>query len=111
MNNIEVNDPIRLAAPVVFRAIDKYIESNIVAATETKIRGGDRVTWGDDNGYPDYLLSLYKEVATLGSIVNGCVDYVAGNEVTFVSELFPEGKCNRLGELAVDIVRGAALDW
>lgn len=111
MSNTEVNDPIRLAAPVVFRAIDKYIESNIVAATETKIRGGDRVNWGDDNGYPDYLLSLYKDVATLGSIVNGCVDYVAGNEVTFVSELFPEGKCNRLGELAVDIVRGAALDW
>ena len=110
MNNI-ANNEIRLSAPVMLRAIDKYIESNIVAPTELKVRGGDRIQWGDDNGYPDYLLKLYKDVATLGSIVNGCVDYVAGNEVTFVSELFPEGKCNRLGELAVDIVRGAALDW
>lgn len=113
MSNTEIKtqDPVRLAAPVVFRAIDKYIESNIVAATETKTRGGDRVNWGDSNDYPDYLLGLYRDVATLGSIVNGCVDYVAGNEVSFVSELFADGKCNRLGELAVDIVRGAALDW
>lgn len=110
MNNI-ANNEIRLSAPVMLRAIDKYIESNIVAPTESKMRGGERIQWGDDNGYPDYLLGLYKDVATLGSIVNGCVDYVAGNEVTFVSGLFPEGKCNRLGELAVDIVRGAALDW
>lgn len=113
MSNTEakIQDSVRLAAPVVFRAIDKYIESNIVAATETKVRGGERVNWGDNNDYPDYLLGLYRDVATLGSIINGCVDYVAGNEVTFVSALFPEGKCNRFGELAVDIVRGAALDW
>ena len=114
MNNIEANktpDTVRLSAPVVFRAIDRYIESNIVKATETKSRGGDRVQWGDNNAYPDYLLSLYKDVATLGSIVNGCVDYTAGNDVTLLSPLFPEGKCNRLGELAVDIVRGAAQDW
>lgn len=114
MNNIEANktpDTVRLSAPVVFRAIDRYIESNIVKATETKSRGGDRVQWGDNNAYPDYLLGLYKDVATLGSIVNGCVDYVAGNDVSFASEFFPDGKCNRLGELAVDLVRGAALDW
>ena len=113
MNNIEAKtpDPVRLSAPVVFRAIDRYIESNIVKATEVKTRGGDRISWGDNNAYPDYLLGLYKDVATLGSIVNGCVDYVAGNDVTLLSPLFPEGKCNRLGELAVDIVRGAAQDW
>ena len=114
MNNIEANkipDTVRLSAPVVFRAIDRYIESNIVKATETKSRGGDRVQWGDNNAYPDYLLSLYKDVATLGSIVNGCVDYVAGNDVALESELFPDGICNTKGQTAADIVRGAALDW
>ena len=101
-----------MAVPMVFRAIDKYVETNIVPATETKTRGDSgRVVWGPSDTYPDYLYGLYKDVATLGSIVNGCVDYVAGNDVQLVSELFPEGKCNRTGELAVDIVRGAALDW
>lgn len=104
------NDSLRMSVPMVFRAVDKYVESNIVPATETKGRG-DRIQWGPSNNYPDYLLGLYRDVATLGSIVNGSVDYVAGNDVAFVSELFPEGKCNITGELAVDIVRGCALDW
>lgn len=104
------SDAIRMAVPVVFRAVDRYVESNIVPATEAK-DSRDRILWGPSNKYPDYLLGLYKDVATLGSIVNGSVDYVAGNEVTLLSALFPEGKCNKTGELAVDIVRGCALDW
>lgn len=99
------------ATPVFFRAIDRYVETNIVPATETKLRGKDRIMWGDQDKYPAYILSLYRDVATLGSIVNGCVDYAAGNAVTLVSPLFPEGKCNRKGELAVDVLRGAALDY
>lgn len=96
--------------PVFFRAVDRYVETHIVAPTEVKTRG-DRILWGDDDKYPDYLLELYRDVATLGSIVNGSVDYVAGNAVTLVSDLFPGGVCNTRGELAVDIVRGCALDW
>lgn len=98
------------AVPVFFRAIDRYVETNIVAATETKMRGKDRIMWGDRDKYPSYILGLYNDVATLGSIVNGAIDYVAGNEVRLVSPLFPEGRCNKKGELAVDIVRGAAMD-
>ena len=83
MNNTNQNpDPVKMSMPVVFRAVDKYVESNIVPATETKTRGDSgRVLWGPGNNYPAYLLGLYKDVATLGSIVNGCVDYVAGNDV------------------------------
>ncbi len=113
-NTSQTNNPdlVKMSMPMVFRAVDKYVESNIVPATETKTRGDSgRVVWGPSDTYPDYLYGLYKDVATLGSIVNGCVDYVAGNDVHLVSELFPEGKCNRTGELAVDVVRGAALDW
>ncbi len=98
------------AVPVFFRAIDRYVETNIVAATETKMRGKDRIVWGDRDKYPSYILGLYNDVATLGSIVNGAIDYVAGNEVRLASPLFPEGRCNKKGELAVDIVRGAAMD-
>ena len=104
------DNKIREQAPVFFRAIDRYVETNIVPATEAKTRG-DRIQWGPGDKYPDYILGLYRDVATLGSIVNGAVDYVAGNAVTLLSELFPNGKCNKTGELAVDIVRGAALDW
>lgn len=96
--------------PVFFRAIDKYVETHIVSAKETKGRH-DRINWGDGNAYPDYILSLYEDVATLGSIVNGCVDYVAGNDVTLVSPLFPSGKLNAKGEIAEDLVRGCALDY
>ena len=99
------------ATPVFFRAIDRYVETNIVPATETKLRGKDRIMWGEQDKYPAYIMDLYRDVATLGSIVNGCVDYTAGNEVTLVSPLFPEGKCNRKGELAVDVLRGCALDF
>jgi hypothetical protein len=99
-----------VSVPVFFRAIDRFVETNIVAPTESKGRG-DKIVWGDNNGYPSYLMGLYKDVATLGSIVNGSVDYVAGNDVKLASPLFPEGKMNPSGQLAVDIVRGCALDW
>lgn len=96
--------------PFFFRAIDRYVETHIVSAKETKGRH-DRIVWGDGNAYPDYIVGLYKDVATLGSIVNGCVDYTAGNDVRLDSGLFPEGKVNNSGEIAEDIVRGAALDY
>jgi len=112
MTNTTTNpDTVRSAVPVLLRAVDKYVETNIVPATETKQRGKDIVMWGPGNKYPDYILGLYRDVATLGSIVNGSVDYVAGNAVTLVSALFPEGRCNKKGDMAVDIVRGMALDW
>ena len=107
MNNTKTTNDER---PVIFAAINRHIEQNIVAPTETKGRGA-RVAWGEKDAYPEYLLSLYRDVATLGSIINGAVDYVAGNEVTLNSQLFPGGKMNTKGELAVDLVRGAALDW
>ena len=107
MNN---TTPSTEASPVFFRAIDRYVETHIVSATETKGRH-DRIVWGDGNAYPDYIVGLYKDVATLGSIVNGCVDYTAGNNVQLASRLFPDGIVNQSGEIAEDIVRGAALDY
>jgi len=97
---------------VKFIAVDRYVETNIVAPTEVSTHGSSgRILWGKKNDYPHYLLALYRDVASLGSIVNGSVDYVAGNGATLRTELFPTGKVNRKGELAIDIVRGVALDW
>ena len=95
--------------PSFFRAIDRYIETHIVSAKETKGRH-DRIVWGEGNAYPDYLVGLFKDVATLGSIINGCVDYVLGDEVRLFSRYFPEGVCNLKGETPADLVRGAAFD-
>lgn len=73
-------------------------------------KGRSMVSWGADNAYPDYLLSLYDNVATLRSIINGCVDFVAGNEVTGVSPL-PEGVMNRKGETLQEQIRLLAGDY
>ena len=71
-------------ANVAFAAIEPYIESNIVSAKEKRLPGKDFVEWGDRNAYPDYLLDLYNNVATLKSIIDGCVDYIAGDDVTIL---------------------------
>lgn len=110
MTNTTTTDNNNLA-PVFFRAVDQYVETNIVSAKETRMRGKDRVVWGDQDKYPSYVLDLYRNVATLGSVINGAVDYVAGDDVQLLSDLFPGGVCNRKGELAVDVVRGCALDY
>ena len=76
-------------------------------------KGGGRrfVTWGSNNDYPDYLLSLRSEVATLDSIVNGCIDYTVGNGVRMegIGEEWSK-KVNRYGETAEDIVKKLADD-
>lgn len=67
---------------VAFAAINQYVESNIVSPTEKKVRGKDMVMWGDGNIYPQYLLDLYRNVTSLHSIIDGDVDYIAGDDVT-----------------------------
>lgn len=95
------------AASLSFAAIDRYIERNIVAPTEVQRGGTGWVSWGENNSYPDYLLTLYKDVTTLHSIVDGCVDYTVGNgaRTTLLG-----GRMNRRGETVDDIVRQLAWD-
>ena len=63
-------------------AIDKYIEDTIVRPTEIENKSKGFVQWGDKNDYPDYLLALYENVATLQSVINGTVDFIVGDKVT-----------------------------
>ena len=48
-----------------FAALYPFKETNEILPTEKEIRGQGFLSWGEDNQYPFYLLSLYKDVATL----------------------------------------------
>lgn len=99
-------------ANVAFAAIEPYIESNIVSAKEKRLPGKDFVEWGDRNAYPDYLLDLYNNVATLKSIIDGCVDYIAGDDVTILPlRNGMEGVMNGKGDTIVEQVRDIAKDY
>ena len=98
-------------ANVAFTAINPYVESNIVSSKEKKSPGKDFVEWGDGNLYPEYLQDLYENVATLKSIIDGCVDYIAGDDVTILP-LRPgmDGVMNSKGDTIVEQVRDVAMN-
>lgn len=60
---------------------EPYIEINKILPTETEVRGAKWISWGDNNIYPIYLYELYKDVATLRTIINTVCDYVVGDGV------------------------------
>ena len=98
---------------VSFAAIDSYVESNMLLPTEKVYSGKDLVEWGTRNGYPDYLLDLYNNVPTLRSIINGNIDYVAGDDVT-ITPLRPEYtnmEMNLRGDTIREQVKDLAKDY
>lgn len=94
-----------------FAAINPYAESNIISPKETKYTGKEYVEWGDGNQYPVFLQTLYDNVPTLKSIIDGCVDYVAGDGIS-IQQLGenPVGKMNANGDTIVEQVRDVAFD-
>ena len=96
-----------------FAAIDSYLETNIVSPVEKVLAGRDLVEWGTRNAYPDYLLDLYNNVPTLRSIINGNIDYVAGNDVTILplQEEFTNQEMNRRGDTIREQVKDIAKDF
>ena len=96
-----------------FTAIDPYLEQNIVLPTEKVLSGRDMVEWGTRNMYPEYLLELYNNVPTLRSIINGNIDYVAGDDVTIVplQAEFTNQEMNRRGDTIREQVRDIAKDY
>ena len=80
MSNTKSTDAKGARVAVSFAALDPYLETVGVAPTERKTRG-DRIDWGERNRYPDYILELYNSVPTLQSIINGTVDFIAGDDV------------------------------
>ena len=105
----------------LFRAVDQVMVDNIVEPIEVDSKKGFWL-WGENNDYPQYLDGLYKEVATLRSIIEGTIDFVVGdkveiddvvwNEVVNDKGVTPEDLCRDLtrdylkyGGFAVNVVR------
>ena len=97
---------------VSFAAIDQYVESNIILPTE-KVTHRNFVEWGEGNNYPGYILDLYNNVTTLRSIINGNIDFVAGDDVTIrpLRDRFIDGIMNTRGDTINVIVRDIAKDY
>ena len=96
-----------------FAAIDQYVEQNIVLPTEKIISSREWVEWGTRNAYPEYLLDLYNNVPTLRSIINGNIDYVAGDDVSItpLREEFDNQEMNKRGDSIREQVRDIAKDF
>ena len=111
MSSTPQNEAKRL--PISFAAIDPYLEQTIVLPTEKVINGKDMVEWGTRNDYANYLLSLYNNVPTLRSIINGNIDFVAGDDQTILPlrEEYTNQEMNRMGETIREQVRELAKDF
>lgn len=98
---------------ITFAAIDPYVEQNIVLPTEKLSSGKNMVEWGTRNAYPDYLLDLYNNVPTLRSIINGNIDYIAGDDVSInpLQEEFTNQEMNRRGDTIREQVKDIAKDY
>lgn len=103
------NKPTKSVA-VAFSALGSYIESRIVEATETKNYRHDFIEWGRGNDFPQYLLSLYRDVASLRSVINGSTDYVVGNSITSQVPLLM-GEINDEGQTVIELVECIAKDY
>lgn len=98
---------------VTFAAIDQYVESNIVLPTEKVSTSKDLVEWGAKNIYPSYLLDLYNNVTTLRSVINGNIDFIAGDDVSILplGERFADGVMNSKGDTIREQVKDLAKDF
>lgn len=89
-----------------FKAINPYAIVDFVDREEKALKGKNDVeviTWGKNNNYPNYLLSLYNEVGTLRTLINGCVDYTLGNGINCPELINSRGES--LEEIITKLVR------
>ena len=100
-------------ANISFAAINPYSESNIVTPKETLYTGREWVEWGDSNQYPEFLQALYDNVPTLQSIIEGCVDYAAGDEIVIVplNDTLEPGVMNLKGDTIEEQVNDLDRDF
>lgn len=94
---------------VSFLAVDQYIVDNIVKPIEKEFKDKGFIYWGEYNDYPDYIENLYKNVATLKSIIDGLTDYICGDDIEIKNEIF-SSFINSKGETLQDIIRYIAKD-
>lgn len=93
---------------VSLRAIDEYLETNIVKPTESTTARGF-VSWGKNNDFPDYLLDLRENVSTLRALQDGLRDYIAGDGVDVYVAQFKDS-INKNGDTLEDLISWIAED-
>lgn len=97
-----------LSVEVNFAAIDKTLERLIPSSAERRSSGGTgMVIWGTRNNFPAYLDTVARTTATLKSIILGCVDYVAGDDVIVAA---PPELSWLTATKAIEIIRNSAED-
>ena len=111
MSNTEQNKPAR--ARISFAAIDPYIDTNIILPVEKFVPAKDLMEWGTRNSYPDYLLDLYNTVPTLRAIINGNIDFIAGDDVSILplTQHLPNGIMNNRGDHIREQIKDISKDY
>lgn len=92
---------------VQLSAIDPVLTTNVPEYIEEKVRGKEYISYGKNNLFPNYLWDLYNTVASLQSIINGTVDFICGNDISFRDR---DNVINSKGETILDIVKKIAVD-
>ena len=111
MSNTEQNKPAR--ARISFAAIDPYIDTNIILPVEKFVSAKDLMEWGTRNSYPDYLLDLYNNVPTLRAIINGNIDFIAGDDVSILplTQHLSNGIMNNRGDHIREQIKDISKDY
>lgn len=111
MSNTEQNKPAR--ARISFAAIDPYVDTNVILPVEKFVPAKDLVEWGTRNSYPDYLLDLYNTVPTLRAIINGNIDFIAGDDVSILplTQHLPNGIMNNRGDHIREQIKDISKDY
>ena len=98
------------SVPMLFAAIDKTLVNSIPTLTQEEVRGKDYIAYGDNNLYPQYLYSLYQDVTTLKTIVDGTSSFVAGDDARCNVPGF-ETVMNRKGDTLRNMIKWIARDY
>ena len=111
MSNTEQNKPAR--ARISFAAIDPYVDTNIILPVEKFVSARDLMEWGTRNSYPDYLLDLYNNVPTLRAIINGNIDFIAGDDVSILplTQHLQNGVMNNRGDHIREQIKDISKDY
>lgn len=94
---------------MMFRAINQEVDTNIVLPVEKDSKRGF-IEWGENNDYPQYIDGLYKNVATLRSIIEGTIDFVLGDGIEVDDPVW--NVCvNNDGDTIEDLMRDITRDY
>lgn len=94
---------------MAFAAIDKTIVNSIPELKQEEYRNKQYIYYGTDNLYPEFLFSLYTDVSTLKTIIDGTANYVAGDDAVCNVPGFIT--MNKRGDTLRNIIKWCSRDY